>query len=493
MGAARVREVLPDLVAKVAATGRQVAWVCDPMHGNTFEARNGYKTRAFADVIAELNGFFDVHEELGSWPGGVHVELTGDDVTECVSDHLGEADLVSRYETLCDPRLNRNQSLELAFLVADRLTTGRIKRPNPFQAYNPAPALTLRSGHTVPVIDLRSDTLTQPTEGMRAAMAAAPVGDDVYGEDPTIGALEERVADLLGHEAGLFCATGSLANLLGVRLLVEPGEEVICDAAGSHRSRRAGGARRGARADDADLPLGPRPGGRHRDRRDHRARTPGRTWSPPRRWRWRTPTTSAAAASRTWTSSPRWPRCAGSRGWASIWTAPGCGTPMWPAGSRWRRTAGCSTRSASASPRAWAPRWGRCCSAAPSASPGPGSGASGWAGGCGRPASWPPEPAYALDHHLARLADDHAAARAFAEAVAERAAAAVELDSVETNIVVLDTGARPAAAVAAAAQEQGVRVAALGPRMIRAVTHLDVTTAQCAKAGAVLGDLLRQL
>jgi 3-deoxy-7-phosphoheptulonate synthase len=137
MGAARVREVLPDLVAKVAASGRQVAWVCDPMHGNTFEARNGYKTRAFADVIEELNGFFDVHEELGSWPGGVHVELTGDDVTECVSDHLGEADLVSRYETLCDPRLNRNQSLELAFLVANRLTTGRIKRTNPFQTYNP--------------------------------------------------------------------------------------------------------------------------------------------------------------------------------------------------------------------------------------------------------------------------------------------------------------------------------------------------------------------
>ena len=123
--------MLPDIVAKVTASGRQVAWVCDPMHGNTFEARNGYKTRAFSDVMAELNGFFDVHEELGTWPGGVHVELTGDDVTECVGggDDLVEADLVSRYETLCDPRLNRNQSLELAFLVAERLTTGGIKRP----------------------------------------------------------------------------------------------------------------------------------------------------------------------------------------------------------------------------------------------------------------------------------------------------------------------------------------------------------------------------
>ena len=139
MGAGRIREVLPDVVAKVTRSGRQVAWVCDPMHGNTFEARNGYKTRAFSDVMEELNGFFDVHEELGTWPGGVHVELTGDDVTECLGggDDLAEADLVNRYETSCDPRLNRNQSLELAFLVAERLTTGRIRRANPVQAYNP--------------------------------------------------------------------------------------------------------------------------------------------------------------------------------------------------------------------------------------------------------------------------------------------------------------------------------------------------------------------
>jgi 3-deoxy-7-phosphoheptulonate synthase len=139
MGAGKVREVLPDIVSKVTASGRQVAWVSDPMHGNTFEARNGYKTRAFSDVMAELNGFFDVHEELGTWPGGVHVELTGDDVTECVGggDDLVEADLASRYQTLCDPRLNRNQSLELAFLVAERLTRGGIKRTNPVQAYVP--------------------------------------------------------------------------------------------------------------------------------------------------------------------------------------------------------------------------------------------------------------------------------------------------------------------------------------------------------------------
>ncbi len=130
MGAERIRDALPPVIEAVEATGRKVAWVCDPMHGNTFETATGYKTRAFSQVAEEVNGFFDVHEELGTWPGGVHIELTGDDVTECVGgvDELNEADLANRYETACDPRLNRNQSLELAFLVADRLRSGRIRR-----------------------------------------------------------------------------------------------------------------------------------------------------------------------------------------------------------------------------------------------------------------------------------------------------------------------------------------------------------------------------
>ena len=100
------------------------------MHGNTFETNNGYKTRSFADMCDEVNGFFDVHEELGTWPGGVHIELTGDDVTECLGgvDKLAESDLTNRYETACDPRLNRNQSLELAFISAERLADSRIKR-----------------------------------------------------------------------------------------------------------------------------------------------------------------------------------------------------------------------------------------------------------------------------------------------------------------------------------------------------------------------------
>jgi 3-deoxy-7-phosphoheptulonate synthase len=123
MGADRVRDVLPDLVEKVTAHGVKVAWVCDPMHGNTFETSTGYKSRRFEDVIDEVRGFFEVHRALGTWPGGLHVELTGDDVTECVGggEALMEADLWHRYETVCDPRLNRVQSLELAFLVAEML------------------------------------------------------------------------------------------------------------------------------------------------------------------------------------------------------------------------------------------------------------------------------------------------------------------------------------------------------------------------------------
>jgi 3-deoxy-7-phosphoheptulonate synthase len=122
-GADKIRDGLPALVEKVTAEGVQVAWVCDPMHGNTFEASSGYKTRRFDDVIEEVQGFFDVHRSLGTWPGGVHVELTGDDVTECIGggEEIDEAGLANRYESVCDPRLNRVQSLELSFLVAEML------------------------------------------------------------------------------------------------------------------------------------------------------------------------------------------------------------------------------------------------------------------------------------------------------------------------------------------------------------------------------------
>jgi len=121
MGAKAVREALPPLVRAIRDSGRPVLWVCDPMHGNTFEAASGHKTRRFDDVLDEVKGFFEVHHGLGTHPGGIHVELTGDDVTECVGggDEIFVDDLHQRYETACDPRLNRSQSLDLAFLVAE--------------------------------------------------------------------------------------------------------------------------------------------------------------------------------------------------------------------------------------------------------------------------------------------------------------------------------------------------------------------------------------
>ena len=127
MGAGQIRELLPPLIKAVSSAGAEVLWVCDPMHGNTYEAPSGYKTRKFDDVLEEVRGFFDVHNDLGTHPGGIHVELTGDDVTECVGGgaEISHDDLASRYETACDPRLNHSQSLELAFLVAEMLRDRR--------------------------------------------------------------------------------------------------------------------------------------------------------------------------------------------------------------------------------------------------------------------------------------------------------------------------------------------------------------------------------
>ncbi|HEY3866988.1 MAG TPA: 3-deoxy-7-phosphoheptulonate synthase class II [Actinocrinis sp.] len=121
MGAGAVRDKLPALIEKVTAEGYRVPWICDPMHGNTFEAPSGHKTRRFDDVLDEVKGFFEVHRGLGTHPGGIHVELTGDDVTECVGGgaEIAFGDLATRYESACDPRLNRSQSLDLAFLVAE--------------------------------------------------------------------------------------------------------------------------------------------------------------------------------------------------------------------------------------------------------------------------------------------------------------------------------------------------------------------------------------
>lgn len=123
MGHDKIRTVLPDIIRAVEASGHKVIWQSDPMHGNTFTSSNGYKTRHFDKVIDEVQGFFEVHRELGTHPGGIHIEFTGEHVTECLGGaaDITDIDLPGRYESACDPRLNTEQSLELAFLVAEML------------------------------------------------------------------------------------------------------------------------------------------------------------------------------------------------------------------------------------------------------------------------------------------------------------------------------------------------------------------------------------
>ena len=339
------------------------------------------------------------------------------------------------------------------------------------------------------VIDLRSDTVSRPTDGMRAAMMAAPVGDDVYGEDPSIGELEDRVARLLGHEAGLFCVSGSLANLLGVRLLVEPGQEVLCDVQ-AHIAR----AELGAHAAVHGLTMRTFPSSRGRLDADEVTKIISPKAGP------YLVSTAAVAVENTHNfgggtiQDLDQLRAVGDLcrdhgiGYhidgARLWNAHAAtGIPLDTYGRLFDTVSVCFSKGMGAPvgsvlvssaanialARVLRKRLG-----------------GGWrqagllAAAC----------TYALDHHLQRLVDDHAAARAFGEAVAERAASAVDLTGVETNIVIIDTGDHPAAPIAAGAAEQGVAVSALGPFMLRAVTHLDVTAAECAKAGAIVGDLI---
>ena len=125
MGASVIDNKLPELVGAVQDSDHPVVWACDPMHGNTYTAESGLKTRNFSDVVDETKKFFHIHRSIGTWAGGIHVELTGDNVTECVggAENLSDDDLALRYETMCDPRLNASQSLELAFHVAEELSS----------------------------------------------------------------------------------------------------------------------------------------------------------------------------------------------------------------------------------------------------------------------------------------------------------------------------------------------------------------------------------
>jgi len=123
MGAENIQNVLPKLINKIKKEQQNVLWICDPMHGNTYKASTGYKTRSFTTILEEINQFFTIHKQSGTIPGGVHFELTGADVTECIGGarNIADEDLQYKYETACDPRLNNEQSLELAFLITDLL------------------------------------------------------------------------------------------------------------------------------------------------------------------------------------------------------------------------------------------------------------------------------------------------------------------------------------------------------------------------------------
>jgi 3-deoxy-7-phosphoheptulonate synthase len=123
MGAGKVEDLLPKLVEVVKAEGRNVIWSCDPMHGNTVKSSTGFKTRKFDDILSEIKSFLQIHKSIGTYAGGIHFEMTGQDVTECLggNQNISEIDLQNRYHTHCDPRLNSSQSLELAFLIASEL------------------------------------------------------------------------------------------------------------------------------------------------------------------------------------------------------------------------------------------------------------------------------------------------------------------------------------------------------------------------------------
>ena len=330
------------------------------------------------------------------------------------------------------------------------------------------------------MIDLRSDTLTRPTEAMRAAMAGAEVGDDVYGEDPTVAALEDRVATMFGHEAALFTPTGSMANVLAVASLVAPGQEVLCESS-AHIAR----AELGAHGAISGITM--------------------RTWTHPRGQvdlgaieSMYAPDmgpffvrTAAVSVENTHNFAGgsvlpledlralrAWADTTGARihlDGARLWNAHvATGTPLADYGRIADVLAVCLSKGlgapigslmvgsadAIAEARVRRKRMG---------------------GGMRQVGVLAAAGAYALDHHVERLADDHTHARLLGEALG------LDPESVQTNIVVVERPDAPA--FVAAAADQGVRISAVGPRAVRLVTHLDVTRADAERAAAVLARL----
>ena len=342
------------------------------------------------------------------------------------------------------------------------------------------------------LVDLRSDTVTRPTAGMRAAMADAEVGDDVYGEDPTVNALEARVADLFGKQAGLFTATGSLANQLGLRSHVKPGQELVCDAQ-AHVVRAelgAAAAVSGITTRTWDAPRGlidpdqvrafVRP-----DQGPHLVSTTliaventhnfgGGTVQP----------LEALQAVRALGDETG---IAVHLDGARLWNAHvATGVPLRAYGEIADTVSVCLSKGLGApvgsvlvgdaaviaEARVWRKRLGG------------GMRQVGVLAAAGR---------YALDHHVERLADDHARAQRLAFAIAETVDDVVVPEHVDTNIVVLDLAPTgwTAPALAAAAKERGVLISALGPTFARLVTHLDLDDEALDTAIAVLTALLR--
>ncbi|UAL30979.1 aminotransferase class I/II-fold pyridoxal phosphate-dependent enzyme [Nocardioides rotundus] len=330
------------------------------------------------------------------------------------------------------------------------------------------------------MIDLRSDTVTRPTDAMRQAMARAEVGDDVYGEDPTVRALEERVAATFGHEAALFTATGSLANVLAVRGLVGPGEEVLCESS-AHIARAELGAHGAIGGVTMRTWTHPRGGVDAEWLRRHFAPDLGPYFVP----------TAAVAVENTHnfvggTVLPledlralrSWADEVGTRvhmDGARVWNAHmATGTPLEEYGAAVDSLAVCLSKGLGApvgslvvgpadlvaEARVWRKRLG---------------------GGMRQAGVLAAAGLHALDHHVERLAEDHANAQLLAEA------AGVDPAQVDTNIVVLETDDAPG--LVAAAREEGVLTGTVGPRVVRLVTHLDVSRADAERAATVLSRL----
>ena len=342
------------------------------------------------------------------------------------------------------------------------------------------------------VVDLRSDTVTRPSAGMRDAIANSVVGDDVYGEDPTLNEIEQRVADMFGHEAGLFTPTGSMANQLGLRMLVKPGEEIVCDSQ-AHIVRAELGAAAvfsGITTRTWETPRGVidveqiksfvRPdGGPHLVSTtaiaiENTHNFGGGTIQPIERM---------AAVREFATSAGLSVHLDGARLWnahvatgvsvreygttadtISVCLSKGLGAPV--------GSVLVSTAERIAGARVWRKRYG---------------------GGMRQAGVLAAAGLYALDHNIDRLAQDHDRARTLGAAISAIAPGIVDMDSVQTNMVVLElagTGWK-AAELAGEARSQGVLISALGPTFVRLVTHLDLSDDDIDRATDVITSLLK--